>query len=163
MGTIIYKCPTYEMSDMLISAQGGSITQLYFAGGRTTPLGLQASHPTPEEAEVLTHATRELDMYFAGKLETFTMPVAPQGTPFRQLAWKGLQGIPYGQAISYKELAARIGNPKAIRAVGGANNKNPISIIIPCHRVVGANGSLVGYGGGLDVKEILLRHEGVLL
>ena len=102
---------------------------------------------------------RQLKAYFAGELENFDLPLSPQGTPFQQRVWGELQKIPYGDTISYGELARRIGNPKASRAVGLANGSNPISIVIPCHRVIGANGKLTGYGGGLPIKEKLLALE----
>ena len=97
--------------------------------------------------------------YFAGDLEDFDLQLAPEGTPFQQSVWKELCTIPYGETISYGELARRIGNPKASRAVGLANGSNPIPIIIPCHRVIGSNGKLTGYGGGLPIKEKLLALE----
>ena len=96
---------------------------------------------------------------FAGRLRAFDIPVAPEGTPFQRSVWKQLQRIPYGETISYGELARRLGNPNAVRAVGLANGSNPISIVIPCHRVIGSNGSLVGYGGGLPIKQALLSLE----
>jgi len=104
-------------------------------------------------------AASQLTEYFSGKRKDFDLPLEPQGTEFRKKVWSALTEIPYGETRSYKDIAERIGNPKACRAVGGANNKNPISIIIPCHRVVGADGSLVGYGGGLDKKTMLLDLE----
>ncbi len=97
--------------------------------------------------------------YFAGELETFDLPLAPGGTPFQQRVWNELCKIPYGETISYGQLAQRIGNPNASRAVGLANGSNPIPIIIPCHRVIGSNGKLTGYGGGLPIKEKLLALE----
>jgi len=159
MGTIKYVPPIGNIGGILISARDGAITELYFNGGRTTPETLQESLPSPADAHVLNTLSQELDAYFAGKLKAFTVPLRPQGTPFRMGVWQALQTIPYGETISYKELALRIGNPAAIRAVGGANHHNPISIIIPCHRVIGANGKLVGYGGGIEVKEFLLDLE----
>ena len=101
----------------------------------------------------------ELDRYFKGNLREFAVPVSLSGTAFRLKAWDELKKIPYGCTISYKELAERLGNVKAVRAVGGANHHNPVSIIVPCHRVIGADGSLTGYGGGLWRKEWLLEHE----
>jgi methylated-DNA-[protein]-cysteine S-methyltransferase len=92
-------------------------------------------------------------------LRTFDFPLAPQGTPFQQQVWRALCDIPYGETTSYGELARRIGNPNAVRAVGLANGSNPIAIIIPCHRVIGSNGSLTGYGGGLPIKKALLALE----
>jgi methylated-DNA-[protein]-cysteine S-methyltransferase len=102
---------------------------------------------------------RELDEYFRGVRREFTIPLAPKGTPFQLAVWNELQRIAYGDTISYAELARRIGKPSAVRAVGAANGANPIPIIIPCHRVIGANGTLVGYGGGLHIKRALLAIE----
>jgi methylated-DNA-[protein]-cysteine S-methyltransferase len=107
----------------------------------------------------LREAVRQLSAYFAGKLRDFTLDVAPEGTEFQRSVWRELQRIPYGETISYAQLARRIGNPNAVRAVGLANGSNPISIVIPCHRVIGSNGSLVGYGGGLPIKQALLALE----
>jgi methylated-DNA-[protein]-cysteine S-methyltransferase len=118
--------------------------------------------PDPEWIEddsALTDAIGQLKAYFAGELETFDLSLSPQGTPFQQKVWSELQKIPYGKTISYGELARRIGNPNAGRAVGLANGANPISIVIPCHRVIGSNGKLTGYGGGLPIKEKLLALE----
>jgi len=156
MGTIKYQSP---IGTIFLSAMDGYVTELYFEGGRTTPPSIKEVPPTTCEEQVLAALVLELDKYFAGELREFTVPLKPAGTPFREKVWEALCAIPYGQAISYKELAARIGNPKAVRAVGGANHNNPISIVIPCHRVVGANGKLLGYGGGLHVKEYLLELE----
>ena len=111
------------------------------------------------ETPVLLEAARQLKAYFAGELKEFSLPLRPEGTPFQKSCWQALTEIPYGETVAYADIAARIGNPKACRAVGLANNRNPISIIIPCHRVVGKNGSLTGYGGGLPVKELLLELE----
>lgn len=104
---------------------------------------------------------RQLAAYFAGTLTEFDLPLVFDGTPFQVAVWRTLCDIPFGQTISYRELAFRVGRPGASRAVGAANGRNPISIIAPCHRVIGADGSLTGYGGGLDRKLWLLRHEGV--
>ena len=106
---------------------------------------------------------RELEEYFAGERKEFSVPLHLKGTEFHQRVWRALCEIPFGKTASYKEIAERIGNPKAIRAVGQANHRNPIPIIIPCHRVIGANGHLTGYGGGMEMKEKLLVHEGVAL
>ena len=108
---------------------------------------------------LLTEAVRQLRAYFDGTLTAFDLPLKTQGTAFQERCWAALRDIPYGATVTYGEQARRIGSPKASRAVGGANHHNPISIVIPCHRVVGANGSLTGYGGGLDMKEWLLNHE----
>jgi methylated-DNA-[protein]-cysteine S-methyltransferase len=111
------------------------------------------------EAGPLEPVRRQLEAYFQGTLRAFDLPVAPRGTPFQLRVWAELRRIPYGATISYGELARRLGDPKLTRAVGAANGANPISIIIPCHRVIGADGSLTGYGGGLEVKRELLALE----
>ncbi len=105
----------------------------------------------------------QLGAYFAGELKEFDLPLLLEGTEFQRKVWEALCGIPYGVTTSYGELARRLGEPQASRAVGLANGSNPISIVVPCHRVIGANGSLTGYGGGLERKEWLLKHEGALL
>ena len=104
-------------------------------------------------------AARQLREYFAGRRTEFDLPLQPEGTRFQQIVWRHLQDVPYGETISYGELARRTGNPKASRAVGAANGANPIPIVIPCHRVIGANGKLTGFGGGLPIKEKLLTLE----
>jgi len=115
----------------------------------------QGDHP------ILRQTKAQLQAYFAGTRPTFELPLAPQGTAFQCASWMALASIPYGCTISYAEQAARIGRPRATRAVGAANGRNPIVIILPCHRVIGANGTLTGYGGGLPIKAFLLRLEGV--
>lgn len=112
-----------------------------------------------DDIKFLREPIRQLRAYFAGKLENFDLPLAPEGTPFQQSVWEELLRIPYGVTTSYGELARRIGNPNASRAVGLANGANPIPIIIPCHRVIGSNGKLTGYGGGLPIKQKLLALE----
>ena len=107
----------------------------------------------------MQEAARQLTAYFQGQLRNFSLPLQPKGTTFQRSVWEQLQRIPYGQTCSYGDIARACGNPKASRAVGMANNRNPISIIIPCHRVIGADGKLVGYGGGLDIKIRLLELE----
>ena len=109
--------------------------------------------------EMTRWAVKELEEYFQGKRKVFTVPCVPQGTDFQKKVWEALTQIPYGETRTYKEIAEAAGNPKASRAVGMANNRNPIPIIIPCHRVIGTNGSLTGYAGGLNVKEYLLKLE----
>jgi methylated-DNA-[protein]-cysteine S-methyltransferase len=116
--------------------------------------------PSPRgEDRVLAQARRELDRYFAGKLTAFTVPTAARGTPFQSAVWAALSKIPYGATRTYAQQAVAIGRPKAVRAVGAANGRNPISIIVPCHRVIGADGSLTGFGGGLPRKQMLLELE----
>lgn len=111
------------------------------------------------ETELIKEAVKQLLEYLEGRRTTFDLPLNPYGTEFQKKVWKALCDIPYGETRSYKQVAEAIGNSKASRAVGMANNKNPIMIIIPCHRVVGSNGSLVGYAGGIDIKEKLLSIE----
>lgn len=111
------------------------------------------------ETTLIKEAFKQLNEYINGERKLFDLPLDPQGTQFQMKVWKALQEIPYGATCSYKEIAEKVGNVKACRAVGMANNRNPIAIIIPCHRVIGANGKLVGYGGGLHIKERLLNME----
>jgi len=115
---------------------------------------------TPDASSALTRLTAtQLQQYFAGNLTTFTLPLAATSTPFQQQVWQALCQLPYGTTCSYARLANDIANPKAVRAVGAANGKNPLAIVVPCHRVIGANGTLTGYAGGLDNKAWLLDHE----
>lgn len=111
------------------------------------------------ETPLLLRAKEQLQEYFRGERQGFDLPLAPQGTEFQRRCWDALQAIPYGDTVSYAAQAAKIGNPKACRAVGMANNRNPICIIIPCHRVVGKSGALVGYAAGLETKRKLLKLE----
>lgn len=136
-----------------IAEKDNIITDVYF-GEEIEINGWQL-----KETDLLKEAGKQLKEYFDGKRKNFELPLAPRGTEFQQKVWKALQEIPYGETRSYGEIAKRIGNSKAARAVGMANNRNPISILIPCHRVIGANGKLVGYGGGLHIKEYLLKLE----
>jgi methylated-DNA-[protein]-cysteine S-methyltransferase len=112
--------------------------------------------------EALMEVTEQLDEYFSGIREAFTVPLDIYGTAFQKVVWEALTKIPFGETRSYKDIALVINAPKAVRAIGMANNKNPLSIFIPCHRVIGSNGALVGYGGGLPIKEYLLKHEHAL-
>ena len=143
------------LGPLLLVADDG-LRQILFVNGR---------HPARPESSwkqnraPFSDTIRQLQAYFAGQLEHFDLQLAPEGTPFQLDVWRRLCDIPYGQTISYGELAGRIGNPKARRAVGLANGSNPIPIVIPCHRVIGSNGKLTGYGGGLPIKEKLLALE----
>lgn len=114
-----------------------------------------------EESDLIKRAYIQIDEYIKGKRKIFDLPLNPNGTEFQKKVWKALTEIPYGETTSYKDIAVTLGNEKACRAVGMANNKNPIPIIIPCHRVIGANKKLVGYAGGLDLKKMLLNLEGI--
>ena len=120
-----------------------------------------AGEGTDASSPVLEQAARELAAYFAGTLRDFTVPLAPEGTAFQKRVWAELRKIPYGETASYKDVALRLGKPGGAVAVGQANSKNPIPIIIPCHRVIGASGKLVGYTGGMHIKRTLLTVEGV--
>lgn len=148
-----------------ITASNEAITRIFFCD---TPRGAKGSvrrnsainECSAEEASpLLTLAAQEVKEYFAGTRREFTVPVAPVGTPFQQAVWVALQTIPYGQTRTYKQIAEQVGRPQACRAVGMANNRNPIPVLIPCHRVVGSNGALVGYAGGVGVKQALLELE----
>lgn len=136
-----------------IAEEGGSITNLYFETD-AVPQNVEIS-----ETEVIREAFRQLNGYLAGDLKTFSLPLTPRGTDFMRIVWKILCRVPFGKTASYKEIAIAAGNPEGARAVGMANNRNPIPIFIPCHRIIGANGKLTGYRGGLDVKKILLELE----
>lgn len=138
---------------VLITEENGAITDVSFYKGEIIEKFSQ------EETPLLKKASEQLEDYFNGRLTKFSLPLAPIGTEFQQQVWSALQDIPYGETASYGEIAKTIGNPKAARAVGMANNRNPIAIFIPCHRVIGANGKLVGYGGGIEIKEALLELE----
>jgi methylated-DNA-[protein]-cysteine S-methyltransferase len=141
---------------LLVAGDAEGLRFVLFGDGRSSvsPLPAWRENPRP-----LAEAVRQLRAYFDGTLRRFDLPLAPEGTPFQQRVWRELCGIPYGETISYGELAQRIGNPNASRAVGLANGSNPISIVIPCHRVIGTSGKLTGYGGGLKNKEWLLTLE----
>ena len=145
-----------EIGTIAIREIGGKIVNLDFSNSRPNGIDVQV-----KESEVLKEAYAELKAYFKGKLRVFSIPLAPHGTEFQMSVWKALCDIPYGSTASYKEVAEAINNPKAYRAVGNANNKNPISIFIPCHRVIASDGKLAGYGGGIHVKEKLLKLEGL--
>ena len=121
--------------------------------------------PQPEAVATpyLSEAIRQLAQYFAQTRREFDLNLAPKGTDFQQTVWQQLLTVPYGRTVSYMDIANALDKPKAVRAVGAANGQNPISVIIPCHRIIGSNGKLIGYGGGLWRKEWLLRHEGSLL
>lgn len=141
---------------MTLTAGPQAVTEVRF--GEEVPLGSVLC--SGEEApELLRQAARELGDYFAGKLRRFTLPLAPQGSEFQKKVWRALQAIPYGETRTYKDIALQIGHDLSYRAVGMANNRNPIAILIPCHRVIGYDGKLTGYAAGLDVKEWLLDFE----
>lgn len=150
------------VGDILVAVDDdGALAHLEFDGGRSSArlaatLGAVSTDPPP----VATEVARQLAEYFDGTRHIFDLPLAPTGTPFQLAVWRALGDIPFGRTESYGQLAARIGKPAAVRAVGRANGQNPISIVVPCHRVIGADGSLTGYGGGMERKQALLDHEG---
>lgn len=141
---------------------GEALSGLYIHKKEPDKIATSSVSRLTEETPLLKETSRQLQEYFEGKRTVFSLPLAPVGTEFQKKCWDALLTIPYGETRSYKDIAIAIGNEKACRAVGMANHNNPISIIIPCHRVIGANGSMVGYGGGLPVKEYLLKMEGAL-
>lgn len=143
--TTAYQSP---LAPMIIKADDEALLSLAFG-----------STEEKDQSPILDQVKRELDEYWDGKRTVFSVPLNAVGTPFQQKVWQALLTIAYGETRSYGQIAAQIGNPKACRAVGMANNRNPISIIIPCHRVIGSDGRLVGYGGGLDKKVWLLDFE----
>lgn len=118
-----------------------------------------AAMAVEKESPLIKQAYQQLQEYFAGNRKQFNLPLSPVGTPFQQKVWTALQTIPYGETASYQDIAIKVGCPKGPRAIGMANNKNPIAIIIPCHRIIGKSGKMVGYGGGLPIKEFLLALE----
>ena len=144
-----FYCFHTPLGEMTACDNGAALTHLLF--GKKS--GEEKETPRLRECQ------RQLEEYFAGKRFKFSLPIELEGTNFQKRVWQALTCIPYGEVWSYRELAQAVGNPKACRAVGMANHNNPISIIIPCHRVIGADGSLTGYGGGLDKKQYLLELE----
>jgi len=143
------------IGDLMLISDGKALTGLYMNNQKHAARRAMAIR----DKKMLNHPREQLQAYLAGELREFELPLAAEGTPFQQRVWRALCDIPYGETISYGELARRIGQPTAARAVGLANGQNPISIVVPCHRVIGANGSLTGYGGGLERKRWLLAHE----
>ena len=150
MSAYFYETPIGTIG---IAEKNGKITRLYFPNDRRLP------NTTIQETSLLQEAAQQLHDYLTGKLTEFSLPLQPEGTAFMQQVWARLCEIPYGETASYKTLAESLGKPNAARAVGMANHRNPIPIFIPCHRVIGASGSLVGYRGGLDLKSRLLKLE----
>jgi len=144
------------LGPLTLMAVDGALSGLYLEYRRHPPAEEALGEPDPAP---FTEAADQLAAYFDGTLTEFDLPLAPGGTPFQRTVWAALQRIPYGETVTYGELAARIGRPTAARAVGLANGRNPISIVVPCHRVIGSSGGLTGYGGGLDRKRQLLDFE----
>jgi methylated-DNA-[protein]-cysteine S-methyltransferase len=154
--TIWYDYLSTPIGSLLLAASTQGLRDVWFETGK------HRKEPPPHwqrNAAKLAFASRQLEEYFAGERQTFELPLHPLGTPFQVQVWQTLAGIPYGTTISYAELARRIAQPRAVRAVGAANGRNPLPIILPCHRVIGSNGSLTGFGGGLPTKRFLLDME----
>lgn len=141
---------------ILLSGTEKALAGLWIVGEKHAP---EIEPSWVEDDAPFAEALRQLDEYFAGTRQEFDLPLTAEGTAFQKQVWEALRGIPFGVTKTYGQLATQIGNPKAMRAVGLANGQNPISIIVPCHRVIGASGSLTGYGGGLKAKRWLLDHE----
>lgn len=159
--TTYYTTLESPLGSLLLTSNGQALTGLYMGEHKHGP-EIGADWICDSAAPPFPEATRQLAAYFSGTRTTFDLPLAPHGTAFQKQVWQELTRIPYGVTLSYGELATRVGNPNASRAVGLANGRNPLSILIPCHRVIGANGKLTGYGGGISRKERLLRLEGAL-
>ena len=140
------------IGEILLTAEDGALTRLYMS-----PFDVDAAWE--HDGQALAEPARQLAEYFAGERTEFALELKPAGTAFQQSVWDLLLGIPYGETTTYGALAATLGDPRKVRAVGLANGRNPISIVVPCHRVIGADGTLVGYGGGLERKRVLLAHE----
>ncbi len=147
-------CYEKGIGKIVIGEENGAITDVFFGNINF------CNDVEYKETALMKEAEKQLDEYFEGKRKIFNIPFFTKGTAFQQMVWNALMSIPYGETRSYKDIAVQIGKAKACRAVGMANNRNSISIIIPCHRVIGSKGELVGYGGGLSIKEQLLSLEG---
>lgn len=143
---------------LLLASDGESLTSLAMVFQRHGPF-FSETWKRDDNVKPFAAARRQMAAYFAGELTEFDLPLNMIGTDFQKIVWRELQNIPFGVTISYGQLAERVGNPNSSRAVGAANGRNPISIIVPCHRVIGSNGKLTGYGGGMERKEWLLAHE----
>jgi len=156
------------LGELVLTVTETALTGVFFPTSRPVPPLHDAESPRAAErrgagGEVLARVRQQLAEYFARTRTTFDLPLDPPGTPFELCVWEELRAIPFGATRSYSEIARRLGDVRLTRAVGAANGKNPIPIIVPCHRVVGARGELTGFGGGLDRKRWLLEHEGALL
>jgi methylated-DNA-[protein]-cysteine S-methyltransferase len=156
MQTCYYSEMNSPVGELLLRGNGSALTGMYMQKQRYRPP--LPEHYVRDDAKFST-AREQMTAYFAGELKQFELALEPEGSEFQKIVWRALLDIPFGVTESYGSLAKRIGNPNASRAVGLANGHNPIGIIIPCHRVIGANGSLTGYGGGIERKQWLLAHE----
>jgi methylated-DNA-[protein]-cysteine S-methyltransferase len=165
MPTTFTRFPS-PVGELLITAGDAGLTGIYFPSRDRVPkdrAGWLEETGQGSASAVLAQARQQLTEYFAGSRTTFDLPLDPSGTEFQRRVWDSLRTIPYGTTTSYGAIARRLGDPHATRAVGAANGQNPIPIVVPCHRVVGAKGELTGFGGGIDRKRWLLEHEGALM
>jgi len=159
MKTAVYfDCIPSPLGAMVLASDGDALTGAWFEGQRHQP-PVDPAWQRGRDLPVLRRAAMELAQYFAGDRTRFELPLAPAGTPFQRAVWTAIAGVPYGETISYRELAALAGRPRSIRAAGAATGRNPLSIVIPCHRVVAVDGALTGYAGGLARKRALLELE----
>jgi methylated-DNA-[protein]-cysteine S-methyltransferase len=161
------RIPT-PIGELVLAASDSGLTGVYFPTSRHGPPPVDDADWVEDDGRgpasgLLARTQQQLEEYFAGTRTTFDLPLTPAGTAFQRRVWDALRTIPYGTTVSYSALARRLGDLGATRAVGAANARNPIPIIVPCHRVVGADGTLTGFGGGLDRKRWLLEHEGALM
>jgi methylated-DNA-[protein]-cysteine S-methyltransferase len=156
--TVYYSFLESPIQRLMLTSDGQSLTGLRMIERRHAP-AITSDWKLDDKARPFTEAKQQLAAYFNGELTEFDLPLCLHGTEFQQTIWQNLVKIPFGTTLSYGEMARRIGNPNGSRAVGAANGRNPISIIIPCHRLIGSNGKLTDYGGGLERKEWLLVHE----
>ncbi len=149
---------------LFLASNAGALTRVSFAAAPdAAPSDWPHAGERSADEPLLTQAILQLNEYFVGTRQIFSLPLRPSGTPFQLSVWRALAEIPYGHTRTYRDIAILLGRPSATRAIGAANGQNPLPIFVPCHRVIGSNGSLTGFGGGLDVKLALLRLEGVLL
>jgi methylated-DNA-[protein]-cysteine S-methyltransferase len=158
LAMIYYNWMESPLGRLLLTSNGGLLTGIYMEGQKYFPQNTEAWHESAQ-IDPLIQTQQQLGEYFAYQRQSFNIPINPQGTTFQKQVWQLLLQIPFGETISYGKLAQMFGKATAYRAVGAANGKNPISIVVPCHRVVATNGNLTGYAGGLDRKQWLLKHE----
>ena len=157
---MLYTTVDSPLGELLLAGDGRALHGLYMQEGRTA---ITVPRDWARDDEAFAHVREQLDEYFAGGRTEFDLPLAMDGSPFQRSVWQVLRDIPYGETISYGELARRVGPPATPRNVGATNGRNPIAVIVPCHRVIGADGSLTGYGGGLERKRLLLDLEAGVL
>jgi methylated-DNA-[protein]-cysteine S-methyltransferase len=168
---IFYTVMNSPVGELTIASTNKGLCRISFGSREGQLVTLQdwgkrwmlCQHIIPKRTAILDETIQQLEQYFAGSRQAFDIPLDICGTSFQKLVWQLLRGISYGQVATYRDIAVSLGASKAVRAVGGANNKNPVPIIIPCHRIVGSNGTLVGYAGGLNIKEYLLNLEASFL